>query len=105
MKKNFEILENDKNQSEDDFYRDFQSKLEESQRFPGEYIFKYIVPTDEKTIAMIYAIFNDPKANISTRESSNGKYTSFTIKLEVQDAHDVILYYRQTSKIEGIVTL
>ncbi len=106
MKEKFEIFENDKNQQASDFYIDFKEKLEENTNFPSDYLFKFIVPTDEQTIAQVQGIFaNDEKASFSSRDSKNGKYTSLTIKVHVKDADEVVNYYKQTSEIKGIVTL
>lgn len=104
-KNKYEIIEGSENQTPDDFYKNFKEKLKETHTFPCDYMFKYILPSDEDKIARLYAIFNDPKASFSSRPSKTGKYTSFTIKIPVTDADDVILYYRQAAKIEGIVML
>lgn len=105
MKNKFEILENDKNLNVDDFYVNFKEKLEEVHSFPTDYLFKYVVPADENILARLHAIFENSNANVSTRDSKNGKYTSITFKVPVNDANDVIIYYRQASAIEGILTL
>lgn len=105
MEKKFEILDNDKNLHIDDFYLRFKEKLEETHTFPSDYIFKYIVPADQSKIARLHSVFNHPEANISTRDSKNGKYTSITIKVPVNDANDIVIYYRQASEIEGIIAL
>lgn len=105
MNKKFEILEKDKNQHTDDFYRQFKEKLELTHTFPTDYLFKYIVPAEQSIIAKLHSIFETPEASISTRDSKNGKYTCMTIKVPVNDAEDVVIYYRQTSGIEGIMTL
>lgn len=101
----FEIIENKENQSSDDFYKNFKEKLEETHRFPCNYMFKYILPSNDENIAKLYAIFNDPKVSFSSRPSKTGKYTSFTIKVPVNDADDIILYYRESAQIENIVML
>lgn len=106
MKEKFEIFENDKNQQVSDFYIDFKEKLEENTTFPTDYLFKFIVPTDEPTIAQVQGVFaNDEKASFSSRDSQNGKYTSLTIKVHVKSANEIIDYYQQTSVIKGIVAL
>ena len=105
MDKKIEVLENDKNQHVDDFYLKFKEKLEETHSFPSHYMFKYIVPSEQSIMARLYSIFNDPDMSISTRNSKNGKYISVTIKALVNDANDVIIYYRQTANIDGIVML
>ncbi len=106
MKEKIEIFESDKNQQVDDFYKDFKEKLEENQSFPAPYLFKFIVPTDEITIAQVQGVFaNDEKASFSSRDSKNGKYTSLTIKVNVKDADEVVAYYKQASVIKGLVAL
>ena len=105
MNKKFEILENNKNQNVDDFYLRFKEKLNEAHSFPSVYIFKYIVPSEQSTIARLHSIFEKSNGSISTRDSKNGKYTSMTIKVPVNDADDIIIYYRQTAVIDGIIML
>lgn len=105
MNKKFEVLENDKNLNIDDFYLKFKKKLEDTHSFPTDYIFKYIVPSEQSAIAGVYSIFENSNGSISTRDSKNGKYTSITIKVPVNDADDVIIYYRQAAAINGIMML
>lgn len=105
MNTKFEILEKDKNQSHDDFYIKFKEELERSHSFPLEYLFKYIVPSEQSKIAQLHSIFENANASISTRDSKNGKYTSLTIKVHVNDADDIVIYYRQAAAIEGIMAL
>ncbi|WP_245871985.1 DUF493 family protein [Dysgonomonas massiliensis] len=105
MEKKFEVIENDKNLQADDFYVNFKEKLMLTHTFPTNYIFKFIVPAEQATIAKLHAIYENAEANISSRDSKNGKYTSLTIKTAVNDADDVIIYYRQAASIEGIVML
>lgn len=105
MNKEFKIIENSENQNVDDFYKRFEEKLRLTHIFPTDYMFKYITPSDQSVIAKLYAIFVDTDASISTRETKNGKYTSVTIKVPVNDAKDVIIYYRQAASIEGIMAL
>lgn len=105
MNNKIEILESDKNQHIDDFYLKFKDKLEETHSFPSVYIFKYIVPAKQSTIARLHSIFENSGGSFSTRDSKNGKYTCMTIKVPVNDADDVIIYYRQTAAIEDITML
>lgn len=105
MERKLEILENDKDLRTDDFYQKFKERLEETHSFPTNYLFKYIVPAEESKIARLLSIFEAANSNISMRDSKNGKYTSITIKMPVNDADDIIIYYRQASDIKGIVAL
>ncbi len=105
MNEKIEILENDKNQHIDDFYLTFKKKLEELHTFPSVYIFKFIMSAEQSNIARLHSIFENANASISSRDSKNGKYSSFTIKAPVSDADDVVLYYRQVSAIDGVMML
>ena len=105
MKPNNKTTDNSGNQPADDFYSDFRRKLEQAHSFPTQYMFKFIVPSEQSVIARLYAIFDDSAADISTRDSKNGKYISISTKVQVNDPDDVIIYYRQAAAIEGVVML
>jgi len=105
MKEKIEIIQNDKNQPIDDFYHTFKAKLEEGHTFPTDYMFKFIVTSDKKNLAKLYTIFETANASFSLKDSRTGKYTSVTIKTPVNDADDIIIYYRQVAAIEGVVML
>lgn len=105
MDEKIKILENNRNQHSDDFYLKFKERLEQTHSFPSDYIFKYIVPAEQSKIAKLHSIFSSANPSFSSRDSKNGKYTSFTIKVSVNDADDVVIYYRQAASIDGIVML
>ncbi len=105
MNKKFEILGNDENLNKDDFYQSFKEKLEETHSFPTDYIFKYVAPSEQSILVKIYSIFEQANGSLSTRESKNGKFTSVTIKVPVNSADEVIAYYKEGEKIDGIMTL
>ena len=105
MKKNIEVLENDKDLRSEDFYVKFKESLEEAHTFPTEYIFKYVVPSDHNSIAQVSAVFSKANPSVSTRESKTGKYTSITLRVHVNSADEVITYYQEAAKIKGIVSL
>ena len=79
----------------------FREKLESQHVFPGEYIFKFIVPTDK--VSKVEALAID--GQISKRESSNGNYVSVTIRSVVTSPEDVISTYRRASNITGLIAL
>lgn len=105
MNEKMKVLGNDRNQYTDDFYLKFKERLEQTHSFPSDYIFKYIVPAEQNIIAKLHSIFSNANPSISTRDSKNGKYTSITIKVAVNDADDVVIYYRQAAVIDRIVML
>jgi len=105
MNGKIEIIEKDKNQHIDDFYLAFKEKLENTHTFPTDYIFKFILSSDDSNIAKLYSIYEKADATFSTKDSRNGKYTSITIKVSVNDVNDIIIYYRQVATIDGIMML
>lgn len=100
---NIQDLEDDY-ASEKEFYDKFKERLASVQSFPGEYTFKFIVPSKGDGVDKLKEIFGTD-ATLSTRESANGTYTSVTIKKKVNDAAGVVYYYKQTAVIEKIMML
>jgi len=105
MNDKIKILGNDKAQHIDEFYLTFKEKLQEIHSFPCDYPFKFIVPAEQKNIAKLHSIFENADAGFSIRDSKNGKYASITVKAPVNDADDVVIYYRQVASIDGIMML
>lgn len=93
------------NNNEGDFYANFRQKLNDVEKFPTAYSFKFIVKTDPEKIERVKAIFTNPDAQFSEKESSGGKYKSINVALIVNDAEDVIQYYKKVSEIESVIML
>lgn len=86
-------------------YDDLKIKLEESiASFPYVYMFKFIVKADNRTIAMVEAIF-DNDAEIQQKQSAKGNYISITVKQVVMSVDEIIAIYEKVSTIEGVMTL
>lgn len=105
MNEKIEILDNDENQNVDDFYSNFREKLIETHTFPTDYMFKFILSSDQSNIAKVHSVFEKANASFSSKDSKTGKYLSITVKVAVNDADDVIIYYRQIAEIKGVVML
>ena len=88
-----------------EFYIRLKSQLEGDTSWPALYLYKFIVPASLEKIAEIEAIFNGTNAEISTRESSKGTYTSLSIKVKMDSPDAVIQKYKEVSKIEGVISL
>lgn len=82
----------------------FKGKLVESMSFPSVYMFKFIVASEHRSIALIENLF-EAEADIHTKESRKGRYTSVTARQVVMSADDIISIYRRAAKIEGIMFL
>ncbi len=79
----------------------FRQKLEKQHKFPGKYLFKFIVP-----IHAIVEVENlAQKVPVRERPSRKGNYSSVTFEMSVKDAKEVIDIYQRAFKIEGCIAL
>lgn len=86
-------------------FDELRKKLEESNMtFPYIYMFKFIVKAENRTIAMVEAIF-DNDAEIIQKESAKGNYLSITVKQVVMSVDEVIAIYEKSAEIEGVMSL
>jgi len=69
-----------------------------------ENVSKKIKIEDEK-LAKVDDIFKNTNADIQTKKSKSGKYTSKTIKVKMDSSDDVIKRYKDAEGIEGIISL
>ena len=89
-----------------EFYDKLRGHLEESTTWPSQYLYKFIVTTDQAKIETIESIFNHTGAVIKTKESRTGKYTSVSINVIMEDPDAVISKYIEVSeKVEGVISL
>jgi len=91
-------------EDKEEFYKNLEIKLEEHHQFPSTYLFKFIVPNNNRSLAEVEALFSN-KAVVTTRESKTGKYISITGKEIILQSSEVISVYRSAEKIEGLVSL
>jgi len=89
--------------TEEDLIR-LKVKIEETMSFPGVYMFKLIVQSENRTIALVENIFGE-EADILTKESDKGKYTSITVKQVVINSEEIIDVYRKAALIKGVIFL
>lgn len=92
-------------QDRKEFYTKLKSQLNDTTTFPADYLYKFIVPTDENQSEEVTNLFNKGGAVINTRESKTGKYISVSVRLKVKSADEVINYYKEAEKIKGIISL
>lgn len=96
-------MDQDKNTIE--FYERLKKQLEEDTAWPAPYLFKFIVPANLEKIAEIRAIFDGNDAEINTRDSAKGSYTSISIKVNMKSPDAVVEKYLEVSNIEGVISL
>ena len=85
-------------------FDDFRQKLIEGISFPNVYMFKFIVASNNRNIALVESFF-DAAADIHIKESGQGRYTSITAKQVVINVDEIIAIYKKASEIKGIVFL
>lgn len=85
-------------------FSEFAKKLEESLTFPTVYMFKFIIKSENRKIALIENIFGE-EAEINTKESSGGKYISITARQVVMSVEEIIAIYKKADGIGGVMSL
>ncbi|WP_309641853.1 DUF493 family protein [Flavobacterium sp.] len=89
----------------EDFYERLKVELDNSNTWPAEYLFKFIVPTAVEKIQKIEDAFNCMGAVIKTTKSKTGKFTSISVDVQMKDAQEIVDKYIEVSTIEGIISL
>ncbi|MCF8714654.1 DUF493 family protein [Joostella atrarenae] len=90
----------------EEFYVRLKGELDRTTAaWPSLYLYKFIVPTSESKINEIATIFDNTGAVIKTKESSNGKYTSLSIEVNMESSDAIIDKYKEVSVVEGVISL
>lgn len=79
--------------------------MEESTQWPSDYLYKFIVPSEPEKTEEIRSIFSDTDAAIEARQSRNGKYTSLSIRVTLENPDKVIEKYRLVGEVKGVISL
>ncbi|MBL0138479.1 MAG: DUF493 family protein [Bacteroidetes bacterium] len=79
-----------------------RKELNKIGNWPQVYMFKFIVPADNKRIALVESKFSNESV-ITKKESANGKYISITIKEVMLSADSIIEKYKEMEGIEGLM--
>lgn len=80
---------------------DFIDLLEQEYDWPAQYPFKFIVPSANKE--QLLTVFTGHRA--IEKPSSAGKYTSCTFNILIASSKQVVDFYTQASKVEGVISL
>lgn len=98
-------MDENKEKESQEFYDRLQVELDNSNSWPAEYLFKFIVPSIENNVDFVENAFNCMGAVIKTTKSKTGKYTSISIDVTVANSEEIIQKYKEVSVIKGIVSL
>ncbi|WP_010250109.1 DUF493 family protein [Myroides injenensis] len=88
-----------------EFYKRLKEELEKERSWPGPYLFKFIIPNNLDSLAVIEKAFDGTDADIQTRNSSNGAFTSVSVKVTMQNGQEIVDKYIAVSSIEGLISL
>ncbi len=89
----------------DAFYKRLATELDNQNTWPANYLFKFIVPTQDDNVLIVENAFNALGAIIKTTASKTGKFTSVSIDVMMPNAQTIIQKYKDLSNIKGIVSL
>jgi uncharacterized protein len=79
----------------------FKEILENNHSWPGEYIFRFIIPfTEQSELERILG-----REGMSIKPSKNGNYLSVILIKNMNSAEEVISYYQDVSQIKGIISI
>jgi uncharacterized protein len=98
-------MDENKEKETQEFYERLKVELDNSNTWPAEYLFKFIVPTLDDNVERVENAFNCMGAVIKTTKSKTGKFTSISIDVTVKDSQEIIEKYQEVSTIKGIVSL
>ena len=94
------IMQN-RSESGKEWWANFQSLLDTQVEWPSEYLFKFIVPTDQ--LDEMKAVFGNHPVRV--RASSKGNYMSVTARLHMASSDEVLAVYHAAGRIEGVISL
>ncbi|MCK5441732.1 MAG: DUF493 family protein [Maribacter sp.] len=89
----------------EEFYERLRVQLEDSSKWPSNYLYKFIVLTDKEKIRQVHNVFDNTGAVIDSKQSKNGKYTSLSITVNLKNPGEVIAKYKAVGMIEGVISL
>ena len=89
----------------EEFYGRLREELLINTSWPADYLYKFIVPTDNSKIVRIQQIFDNTGAVIESKKSRKGKYTSLSITVNLKNPDEVIQKYKEVGEVEGVISL
>ncbi len=93
-----------KNNSQE-FYTNFKENLTKSQKWPGIYMFKFILKSNKIKPDFFKKYFKKHRYSMIVKESSKKNYKSVTIKSKMDSPDQIINIYKDLSEIDEIIVL
>ena len=91
--------------SNKEFYSNFKENLIKSQKWPGIYMFKFILKSNKIKPHFFKKYFSKHRYSITIKESSKKNYRSVTIKSKMNTPDEIINIYKDISGIDEIIVL
>lgn len=88
----------------EEFLKRLEEQLSNHGSWPQVYMFKFIMPDNNRNYAILRSIFGD-MSKMTVRQSSKGNYISVTVKEMMITPAEVIECYRKASIIDDIIAL
>ena len=88
-----------------EFFTNFKEALIKSQKWPGTYIFKFILKSKKINTDFFKKYFINHQYNMSTKESTKKNYRSITIKSKMNSPEEIIDIYKDISDNDEIIVL
>ena len=82
------------------FYDRLRGQLADSAQWPSNYLFKFILPSDDQKKDALKVIFKNNPVRFSERSSSKKKYVSISIEGVFKSPDEIIEKYQQVAQIE-----
>ena len=82
-----------------------REQLEQNYTWPTVYMFKFIVPAENGTIARVQNLFNTGQAEVTLRPSSTGKFVSITAVEMMLSVESVLERYAEAEGRPGLISL
>ncbi len=89
----------------EEFYKKLKEQLQDTSKWPSNYLYKFIVKSNTDKIDQIHKIFDNMGAVIESKKSKQGKYTSVSITVNLKNPDEVIAKYKEVGEIEGVISL
>ena len=91
--------------SNKEFYSNFKENLIKSQKWPGIYMFKFILKSNKIKPNFFKKYFLKHRYSMTIKESSKKNYRSVTIKSKMNTPDEIINIYKDISGIDEIIVL
>ncbi|HAV14512.1 MAG TPA: DUF493 domain-containing protein [Opitutae bacterium] len=86
---------------EDESLDSFRSSLDANYDWPCLFPFKFIVPRDQTEVVL--GLFADDP--VKSRESSSGRFTAYTMEMQMHSSNEVIAIYQRVAQVPGVISL